>query len=43
MGRKRKESSAEIIYGKKENTPEMVTISDVRLDLFLFFHAKKDY
>jgi len=31
-----KESSAEIIYGKKENTPEMVTISDVRLDLFLF-------
>src|SRR3989344_5973619 len=31
-----KESSAEIVYGKKENTPEMVVISDVRLDLFLF-------
>ena len=31
-----KESSAEIVYGKKENTPEMVVIADVRLDLFLF-------
>lgn len=28
--------SAEILYGKKDNSPEMVVISDVRFDLFLF-------
>ncbi len=31
-----RDSSAEIVYGKKENTPEMVTLDDVRFDLFLF-------
>lgn len=31
-----KESSAEIIYGKRNNTPEMIVLSDVRFDLFLF-------
>ncbi len=30
------ESSAEIVYGKKDNTPEMISLSDVRFDLFLF-------
>src|SRR3989338_8661127 len=31
-----KDSSVEIVYGKKDNTPEMVALSGVRLDLFLF-------
>ncbi len=31
-----KESSAKIVYGKRDNAPEMVVLSDVRLDLFLF-------
>jgi hypothetical protein len=31
-----KDSSAEIVYGKRDNAPEMVVISDVRFDLFLF-------
>ncbi len=31
-----KESSAQIVYGKKDNTPEMVVLLDVRVDLFLF-------
>src|SRR3989344_46525 len=30
------DTSAEIVYGKRDNAPEMVKISDVRLDLFLF-------
>ena len=31
-----KNSSAEIVYGRRENTPEMAMLLDVRLDLFLF-------
>src|SRR3989344_5867555 len=30
------DTSAEIVYVKRDNAPEMVKISDVRLDLFLF-------
>lgn len=31
-----KDTSAEIVYGKRENAPEMVKLGEVRLDLFLF-------